>query len=177
MAVVFDAGILIKLLDPRTSEAERDKLSYLVSTLQKNKVKIIIPTPALSEFYVKADPSVLDAFQGKSAFLITPFDEKSAIECALSVREAKQSGNKKGAQKDIPWAKVKFDHQIVAIAKAHRAEKIYSEDRGLRAFADAQGIEALAIADLPDNPASAQRKLDLDVPSSATDDSDINGSW
>jgi hypothetical protein len=167
--VVFDAGTLIKLLDPRTSDEEREKLDYLVTTLQKDKVKIIIPTPALSEFYVKADPSVFDAFKGKSAFIIAPFDEKSAIECAISVGSAKNGGNKKGQQKDMPWGKVKFDHQIVAIAKANRAETIYSEDRGLRAFAKVQGIDALSIADLQKNPALAQQKLDLVVAPNATE--------
>lgn len=162
--VVFDAGILIKLLDPRTVAAEREKLEYLVATLQKDRVKILIPTPALSEFYVKADPSVLNALRDKSAFQVAPFDEKSAIECAISVRSAKESGNKKGAQKDAPWAKVKFDHQIVAIAKTNSAQKIYSEDHGLRVFAQAQGIDAHSVDDLPEDPATAQQKLDLVVP-------------
>ena len=56
MKVVFDAGILIKLLDPRTSDDQRSKLDYLIARLQKTKTKILIPTPAWSEFYVKADP-------------------------------------------------------------------------------------------------------------------------
>ncbi|RBA22910.1 hypothetical protein [Herminiimonas fonticola] len=161
--VAFDAGILIKLLDPRTSEEDRDKISYLISVLQKDKVKIIIPTPAVSEFYVKADPGVLDAFKGKAAFLIASFDEKSAIECALSVSAAKRSGHKKAGQQEATWAKVKFDHQIVAIAKANQADTIYSEDRGLRSFATAQGLQTFSIADLPENPASAQKKLELVV--------------
>jgi predicted nucleic acid-binding protein len=165
--VVFDAGILIKLLDPRTSDEEREKLEHLVANLQKDRVKILIPTPALSEFYVKADPSVLNALRDKSAFQVAPFDEKSAIECAISVRSAKESGNKKGAQKDVPWAKVKFDHQIVAIAKANSAQKIYSEDRGLRLFAKACGIDADSVDDLPRDPAAAQQKLDLIVTESA----------
>jgi hypothetical protein len=57
--VLFDAGILIKLLDPRTPDSQREKLDYLIATLQKTKTKILIPTPALSEFYVKADPDVV----------------------------------------------------------------------------------------------------------------------
>lgn len=161
--VVFDAGILIKLLDPRTTENERDKLDYLVTLLQKERSKILIPTPALSEFYVYAESTVFASFKDKSAFLVVPFDEKAAIECAISIADAKRSGNKRGKQKDIPWAKVKFDHQIVAIAKVYGADKIYSEDRGLRSFAKELGLTALSVADLPENPASAQKKLDLVV--------------
>lgn len=161
MKVVFDAGILIKLLDPRTSDDQRSKLDYLIARLQKTKTKILIPTPALSEFYVKADPGVWAAFKGKSAFVVAPFDEKAAIECSISVADARRSGNKKGVQPDAPWQKIKFDHQIVAIAKANGATTIYSEDDGLRGFAASLGLTALCTDDLPDNPESQQAKLDL----------------
>ncbi|MYN38285.1 hypothetical protein GTP55_02760 [Duganella sp. FT109W] len=56
---------------------------------------------------------------------------------------------------------IKFDHQIVAIAKCNRVTTIYSEDAGLRRFAERLGMKALSIEDLPENPASAQQKLDL----------------
>lgn len=159
--VLFDAGILIKLLDSRTSDSQREKLDYLIGTLQKTKTKILIPTPALSEFYVKADPEVVANFKGKSAFIIAPFDEKAALECSISVADAIRSRDKKAAQSDAPWQKIKFDHQIVAIAKCNGATTIYSEDAGLRKFAELLGLKALSIDDLPENPASQQQKLDL----------------
>jgi hypothetical protein len=118
--VVFDAGILIKLLDPRTPEVQRGKLDFLIARLQKSKTKILIPTPALSEFYVKADPDVWAAFKCRSAFIVVPFDENAAIECSISIASAVYSGNKKGVQADTSWQKVKFDHQIVAIASTRR---------------------------------------------------------
>lgn len=161
--VLFDAGILIKLLDPRTSDTQRDKLDYLMARLQKARTKILIPTPALSEFYVRAEPDVLASFKGRSAFLIVPFDEKAAFECALSVGDAVRSGNKKGIQSEAPWQKVKFDHQIVAIAKVHGVTTIYSEDAGLRKFAESLGITAQSTDDLPENPESKQQKLDLSI--------------
>lgn len=160
--------MLIKLLDPRTSDSQRDKLDYLIARLQKSKTKILIPTPALSEFYVKADPEVWAAFKGRSAFVVVPFDEKAAIECSISVADALRSGNKKGVQMDAPWQKIKFDHQIVAIAKANGAVTIYSEDGGLRKFAASLGLTAQCTDDLPENPESQQQKLDLIV----KDDSD-----
>ena len=88
MKVLFDAGTLIRLLDPRTSDRLRKRLDYLVASLQKSKSKILIPTPALSEFYVKAAPEVLSAFKGRSAFIIVPFDEKAALECAINIADA-----------------------------------------------------------------------------------------
>ncbi len=159
--VLFDAGILIKLLDPRTPIAERDKLDYLVACLQKAGTKIIIPTPALSEFYVKADPDVLAPIKGRAAFIIVPFDEKAAFECALNVRSALGTGKKRGVQTDASWQKIKFDHQIVAIAKVNGAHTIYSEDGGLRRFASSLGLAVLCTDDLADNPGSKQQKLDL----------------
>lgn len=159
--VLFDAGILIKLLDPRTPVVQRNKLDYLLTHLQKSKTRILIPTPALAEFYVGADPDVLAGFKGHSSFVIVPFDEKAAIECSLSLREAVLSRHKKGVQPDASWQKIKFDHQIVAIAKVHRANMIYSEDTGLRNFANALGLAALCTDDLPESPESRQQKLDL----------------
>lgn len=159
--VLFDAGILIKLLDASTPDSQREKLDYLIATLQKTKTKILIPTPALAEFYVKANPEVVANFKGKSAFLIASFDEKAALECSISVADAIRSHDKKASHPDAPWQKIKFDHQIVAIAKCNRAATIYSEDAGLRKFAELLGLKALSIDDLPENPALAQQKLDL----------------
>jgi rRNA-processing protein FCF1 len=159
--VLFDAGILIKLLDARTPDSQRAKLDYLIATLQKTKTKILIPTPALAEFYIKADPEVVANFKGKSAFIIASFDEKAAVECSISIAGAIRAGNKKASQPDAGWQKIKFDHQIMAIAKCNRATTIYSEDEGLRRFAERLGIKALSTRDLPENPASVQQKLDL----------------
>lgn len=161
MKVLFDAGTLIRLLDPRTSDSHRERLDYLLAALQKSKSKILIPTPALSEFYVKATPEVLSAFKGRSAFIIVPFDEKAAVECAINVADALAAGNKKGVQSDAPWQKIKFDHQIVAIAKVNGATTIYSEDAGLRKFAASLGITALGTDDLPESPESKQRNLNF----------------
>lgn len=70
--VLFDAGILIKLLDARTPDSQREKLDYLLATLQKTRVRILIPTPALAEFYVKADPDVVANFKENLHSLLRP---------------------------------------------------------------------------------------------------------
>lgn len=143
----------------------------MVSSLQKAKTKILIPTPALSEFYVKADPDVVSDLKGKSSFFIASFDEKAAIECAISINNVRNSpGGKKGTQKEENWQKIKFDHQIVAICTSNGSQIIYSEDKGLRAFAKTLGLIALCIQDLPDNPASAQKNLDLQISANIPND-------
>ncbi|NVD96752.1 hypothetical protein [Massilia sp. BJB1822] len=150
--VLFDASILIKLLDPRTSGKQQDKLDYLLDCLQKSRTKILIPTPALAELYVKAPPEVMALFKGRSAFLIVPFDEKAALEWSLQVKDAVLSQRKKGIQADTSWRKIKFDHQIIAIAKVNRTNTIYSEDTGLCKLARALGLTALGVDELPDKP-------------------------
>jgi hypothetical protein len=40
-----------------------------------------------------------------------------------------------GTAADGTWAKIKYDRQIVAIAKVHGVEAIYSDDGNIRSFA------------------------------------------
>jgi hypothetical protein len=65
MLVVFDASFLIPLLDPQVKRAgDTDaRISHLVATLDRQKTKIIVPTPALSEVLIGAGdaaPQYLD---------------------------------------------------------------------------------------------------------------------
>jgi predicted nucleic acid-binding protein len=145
--VLFDAGILIKLVSTQTPLIQQEKLDRLLTTLGSARVQILIPTPALAEFYVKANPDMLTKLRSQTLVSIAPFDEKAAIECGLGIRNSLLSGNKKTPQ-SAPWQKVKFDHQIVAIAKSNNVDLIYSEDAGLRKFAQSVGIAAICTDDL-----------------------------
>lgn len=59
-------------------------------------------------------------------------------------------------------AKVKFDRQIVAIARVVGARAIYTNDDQLAKHAKAAGIEAIAPDELPDPPNSPQLEFGLD---------------
>jgi len=52
MLVVFDTTFLVPLLDPQVKGmGEVDaRISHLVATLDRQKAKIVIPTPALVRF-------------------------------------------------------------------------------------------------------------------------------
>jgi hypothetical protein len=63
-----------------------------------------------------AGPEYLDILNKSASFRIVPFDQRAAVEVAAALREAIDAGYKKGGTQS-PWAKVKFDRQIVAIAK------------------------------------------------------------
>lgn len=161
--VVFDAGILIKLFGHRTPAEEKQKLEYLVDTVQKAKERIAIPTPALSEYLVKAGGAaedVLEEIRKSTVLRIAPFDQRAAVECAFAIKQAMDRGDKKGGATSV-WAKAKFDRQIVAIAKVVNASRIYTEDDDVKRYAATAGIPASSINELPLPPDAKQAKLDL----------------
>lgn len=142
-------------------ERVSDRVEKLLTDLQEADERLIIPTPVLAEFLVLADksgPQYLDAISGERVFFIKPFDEKAAIEFAAIELGAKRLGDKRGGSKE-PWARVKFDHQIVAIAKANGVSRIYSDDGDVRKLAQTVDIEVVGISDLP-LPAAKQMKLE-----------------
>ena len=60
-----------------------------------------------------------------------------------------------------PWAKIRFDRQIVAIARTNGAKRIYSDDKDLAKFATKLGIEVVPTWDLP-LPAAKQIKMEYE---------------
>ena len=162
MAVALDADILLLLLtpdakppkDPATNELierPKERIEYLVTKLADAKTKIVIPTPVLSEILVKAGsagPQYIDILRQHSQFKIAAFDERSAIECAAQLADAKSRGDKK-AGSTSPWAKVKFDRQIVAIAVVNGVERIYSSDEDIKKYATASGLQVTKLWQLP----------------------------
>lgn len=91
-------------------------------------------------------------------FKIVPFDTRAAIELAQITRVAIDSGDKK-AGSSSSWAKVKFDRQIVAIARTEGAQTIYSDDEDIVRCARKLGIEVIGICELSLPPDSLQREL------------------
>lgn len=105
--VVFDAGILISLLTPRTTERhKKERLEFLVRNLHQTRTKILIPTPALSELLVHA-PELADGFSRSSGFEVVPFDQRAAIECSISIRRRCLRETRK-ENKNAAWSKVKI---------------------------------------------------------------------
>ena len=98
MAVAFDATIFIDLFNLRLKGDRRAKIDHLVAELQKKRTKILIPTPALTEVMVgagKAREKIHQYLFGNSAFQITPFDSRAAMECALLLEEALDTAGKR----------------------------------------------------------------------------------
>jgi predicted nucleic acid-binding protein len=162
MQVVFDTSFLVPLLDPQVKETSiRDpRVEYLFKQLEKDKAKIIIPTPALSEILIGAGdaaPKYLDIINRSSRFKVVPFGERAAVEAAAAHREALRAGDKKEGASS--WDKVKFDRQIMAIAKVEGARRIYSNDSDIVNFGKRDKMEVITLNELAFPPVESQGNL------------------
>jgi hypothetical protein len=176
--VVMDATTLMLLIDPTAKPPRnpatgapvdrcKDRIEFLIATLSEagdGGTQIIIPTPVLSEVLVragKAKAQYLNEFTSSYSFRIAPFDEKAAIELAFLIDADLQSGKRLS---DVETkAKVKFDRQIIAIAKVQGANVIYSDDGGLKTVGEANGFIVIPTWELP-TPPMKQVELGLEPP-------------
>jgi hypothetical protein len=144
-------------LDPKTKQPvkkAKEKIEYLITSLEKAREKILLPTPALSEVLALAMDGAaeyLAEITTTYGFEVAAFDEVAAVEAAVATSEAKKRGGKKGGS-DSTWAKVKFDRQIVAICKVRGVTSIYSNDVDVFKFGRGENIPVRAVWDLPDPP-------------------------
>lgn len=175
MRVVVDSSVLLLFLRPGTStprdthgtpvpEYAAERVEHLISTLEASDATVVVPAPVLAEILVRATPeeaaTIMRLLNGAAVFEIASFDERAAIELADLMRiELARLGRRKLRDEAETWAKLKFDRQIVAIAKVHGATTIYSHDAGMRTVADRLGIEVLRLDDLPLPPEMLQRDL------------------
>lgn len=180
MTVLFDTSVLILALQPNAKppldpstdkpvEHAKQRVEYLIKTLSKAKAKVIIPSPVLSELLVgagAAGPQYIQELQ-KSPFRVSPFDTRAAIECA----DAMANHGTKGKSAETR-AKVKFDRQIVAIAKVERVDAIYSDDDHIHKLGAQAGLKVVRTFELELDPDEAQHKLPL-VPRVEPDEDEI----
>jgi hypothetical protein len=163
--VVFDASILLLVLDEDAKASvprARERVEYLIDCLDHGGEKIIIPTPALSECLVHAGPAgpeYLAIISKRACFRVASFDERAAVEAAVQTFEARQRGQARGGNPEAAKAKIKFDRQIVAIAKVEGATVVYSDDKDVINYARTAGMEGYLLSDLPERPEDRQPDL------------------
>ena len=90
----------------------------------------------------------------------------TAIEAALAIRDALDRGGLRvnAAKPDDTKTKIKFDRQIVAIAKAEGAHTVYTDDESMAKYAERAKLQGIRTADLDLPPEDPQQALDLDNP-------------
>jgi predicted nucleic acid-binding protein len=161
VAVVFDASVLIDLFNKKLTGDRRVRLDHLVASLRKQQTPVLIPTPALAEFLVKADKAreaYLQKITSSTAFSLAPFDQRAAIECALMLEEAWS----RAQQRKVHHTKFKFDWQIVSIAASRNATAIYSDDLDISNAANRVRIPVYRTDSLPIPASALQRDIPFD---------------
>jgi len=131
----------------------KERLELLINSIAKNREQIVIPAPVLSELLVRTPPdkvsSLIDQFNSSIWFRVESFDVAAAIELGTRTAKAIAQGDKReGLPAETPWAKVKFDRQIVAIAIVTGASEIISDDGDVKAIAERWGVKVLSLEDL-----------------------------
>jgi predicted nucleic acid-binding protein len=140
--------------DPSTKkpvERMEDRIEKLLEDLDSESERIILATPVLSEFLIlvgKDAPAYLEKLSGMKNIFIKPFDEVAAIDLAAMELQDRSRGNKRSGS-GSPWAKLRFDRQIVAISRTNGAKRIYSDDEDVMKFATKLGIEVIRTWELP----------------------------
>ena len=177
--VVIDATILMLFLRPDVGvptgpgnipiDRPRERVAFLVNQLEKARTRVVIPAPVLSEVLVRVPPAeaqnLVEQLGTYSVFRIEPFEARAAIELAIMTRNAIDGGrDPKRRNPQATWAKLKFDRQVVAIAKVLQATTIYSDDGDIHRIAKRENIEVIGLADLPLPPEDPQIPLQLDAP-------------
>lgn len=144
-------------------ERPADRVNHLVSELDAQGDTVLLPTPALAEVLVRvgarASERIVEQISRHWVIKVEAFDVRAAVEVAAMTRDPRDRPDPGDAQ--TTWAKLKYDRQIVAIAKVNRATTIYSDDRGVRTVAARAGIEVKGLADLPLPPERSVKKTQL----------------
>ncbi len=159
--IIFDSSYLVVLLHPSPEPAKdrenkpvtqfRERVAHLTATMDVSNDTIGVPTPAMAEVLVRSGAGrakYVSVLSDTWKFQILPFDSRAAIEAADLIAAVKTN-----KERWDTWAKVKFDIQIVSIAKAEAAKLIYSDDRDIENYAKRFGIRVVRICDLPLPPA------------------------
>ena len=181
MKSAFDNSFLTLVFNSKASASvpkAAELVDDLIAELDEKKAKVIIPAPTLTEVLIKAPksgPTYIEKLKAYSCFQIKPFDEKAAVELAETLIS---SIGKKRSRKTVAKTKITFDRQIVAVAKAHGATRIYSDDKDVRSFSEECGLEAFGLADLKLAP--KQQKLPYEktekTEESVSGSADVQGS-
>lgn len=163
LAIAFDKDASVPI-DPETGaslEKCKERIDFLIKTLSRSKSRILIPTPVLSEYLIQGGTDKdkrLQEFYTSKVFSIAPFDQRAAVECAM-LHDPDLNGKRKLSENETK-AKLKFDRQIIAIAKTNRVSVLYTGDKGLAYRASENAINVMLTWKLALPPDANQLVLD-----------------
>lgn len=185
--VAFDTGFLLLLLrpgvpppvDPVTGAPvafAKERIEGLVVDLDRRRRKIIVPTPALAELLVRAGragPEYVSRLSGQARFRIEPFDELAALEVAQRLHDVTSKRSRVDQRAAGTWGKIKFDWQIVAIAKVRGAKFVYTTDTDVVKYAGQVGMTPVQLHEVPVPESARQQDLFYGGEASAQSGNDV----
>lgn len=156
--IVVDANFLIILASSK-NDNETLKVKAFVDHIKQSNPKatgkaarIGIPAPAFAELLMGQKEDEREYYSRycnkQDGFKILDFDAKASVQLA----KIHDNIPKQNAIQHKPWQKVKFDWQIIAIALAHNASSLVSNDDFVIATLDKMPnctCKAIKIADIP----------------------------
>lgn len=150
--VGFDTSFALLALRPGVNgsvDHAVERVAYVLSQLSEQKETILIPAPCLAELLAGAGPAapgLVGVISSSARFRVAPFGTRAAIEIASFMAGRLSRAEKRGGHRD--WAKFKFDHQIIAIAKVEGASALYTDDRDQARLARDAGLQVVTLADI-----------------------------
>lgn len=172
-SIAFDNTMLSVILNPngrvpddpdtrKPVEYAKDRADALIQKLEKDRRKIILPTPACAELLTAIGPdaqSYINLINRYRVFEVASFDPRAANELALLNRDLFREGDQN--QNLDPYQKVKFDRQILAICRVAGVTELHTDDKGLASRARLCGIAPVRLKDLPLPDFAKEPKFDL----------------
>ncbi len=154
MKAVLDASVLTELIAPDVDPANlqnekpyRLQVRALGDLLARQKAIILVPTPIIAEILVhtgQEGAQRLTMLQKQLNIRVVSFDQRAAFETAWMMRASYLAGDKRGGRgKSMTWAQIKFDWQIIAIAKVNQADVIYANDEKFYKFSKNNGMNCI----------------------------------
>lgn len=122
------------------------RADYLMATLEAEKADVMVAAISVAEFLRGSSPEHRSQQKAiiEETFICRSFDPHAA-EVAANLYEKALTVSDYENRK----AHLKADMQIIATAYASKASVLYSHDTGMRKLADACGIEARDLPDMP----------------------------
>ncbi|MEM6890891.1 MAG: hypothetical protein AAF636_22555 [Pseudomonadota bacterium] len=162
MTAAIDNTVLTLLLNPaaqpcpnpdtgKPADHLESRILSLLDDMSDRKETLIIPTPALAETLCCATPAsqIIARLREFACLELVAFDQMSAIELSELIIGQKTDVKKIGSDATRPWQHLKMDLQIVAIAKAHGADRIITDDGPQSNFAKLAGLDVVHTWDIP----------------------------
>ena len=140
---VLDTSFITNWKSPDKTKEEQEKYDLFENLIKQKKIIIAIPTPVITELFSGPVKKVSNEVLGKN-IKVLPFDYRASIECADIFGYKNKQKEPEGSK-----AKIKFDCQIIAIAKANNITTIYTDDEQLTKRAKKLGIEVISSEELP----------------------------